>query len=135
MLKEAKMFKFTVMLLSLLLQSCSGYFSRQGQDDAGYFSDASSCFQSSMHKESVKVPTAGTMTIIDVPVGSDANAFGLCMEQAGHPHTPANPDDYLQVSRTCLQQARESLTPDDTYARCVRHGKITVETIRPEPSK
>jgi len=126
------MFKFAVILLSLLLQSCSDYLSKQ---DTGYFSDASSCFRSSERKESVKVPTAGTMTVIEVPTGNDANVFGQCMEQAGHPVTKPDPEGYLNVSRACLQQARDSSNPDDAYAKCVRHGKITVEPIIPERSK
>lgn len=129
------MFKLAVILLSLPLSGCSDYLSRHDTDDTGYFADASTCFQSSMRKESVKVPTARTMTVIEVPVGNNANDFGLCMEQAGHPITQANPDAYLDVARTCLQQARGSSNPDEAYAACVRHGKITVEAIMPDKSK
>ncbi|MDO9103493.1 MAG: hypothetical protein Q7U57_00890 [Methylovulum sp.] len=129
------MFKITVVLISLGLQSCAAYFYKAADDNAGYFADATGCFQSSVRKESVKVPTAGTMTVIDLPIGNDANIFGLCMEQAGHPAPQANPNDYLDVARYCLQQARSSSEPDDTYARCVRLGKITVETIPAGRSK
>jgi hypothetical protein len=72
------------------------------------------------------------MTVIDVPIGNDANTFSLCMEHAGHTPTHANPDDYLSVSRACSQHARDSSTPDEDYAKCIRHGKIIVETIIPE---
>ncbi|MDP2901604.1 MAG: hypothetical protein Q8N96_00625 [Methylovulum sp.] len=129
------MFKSAVIFLSLLLQSCSDSLPKHELDDTNYFSDASGCFQSSVRKESVKIPTAGTMTVIEVPLGNDANGFGLCMEQAGHPVTQADPDDYLTASRACFQQAHDSLTPDEAYARCVRHGKISVETIVPDKSK
>jgi len=133
--KKVEMVKFAVILLSLLLQSCSTYSSKQGTNKDDYFSVASSCFRSSERKVYVKVPTAGTMTVIEVPVGNDANVFGSCMEHSGHPVTQANPEDYLNVSRACMQEARDSSSPNDTYAKCVRHGKITVETMPPDVSK
>jgi len=125
------MFKFAVILLSLLLQSCADFPYRHDMEDSGYFSDASNCYRSSERKVYVKVPTAGTMTVIEVPIGNDANVFGLCMEHAGHPVPKANPDDYLNVSRACMQAARDSSNPDDAYVKCVRYGKIIVETITP----
>jgi hypothetical protein len=122
--------KFAVILLLTLLQSCSSHLSGQNMPDTGYFSDASDCYRSSERKVYVKVPTAGAMTVIDVPIGNDANMFSLCMEHAGHPPTHANPEDYLSVSRACSQHARDSSSPDEAYAKCIRHGKITVDIIR-----
>ena len=129
------MFKLAVILLSLLLQSCSNYPSRRDADATGYFSDAASCFRYSERKVYVKVPTALTMTVIEVPIGNDANIFGLCMEHAGHAVPKADPDDYLNVSRACMQETRNSSKPDDAYAKCVRYGKIIVETITTDKPK
>ncbi|PPD47203.1 MAG: hypothetical protein CTY16_07815 [Methylobacter sp.] len=125
------MFKFTVILSALLLQSCSGYLSKQEGDDAGYFSDASDCLRSSARKESIKVPTGRSMTVVDVPIGSDAGFFGQCMEQAGHSAAQVEADEYLKISHACMKEASGSATPDATYAKCVRRGNITVETISP----
>jgi hypothetical protein len=125
---------FAVIFLAILLQSCSTTLSRQDKPDSGYFSDASDCYRSSERKVYVKVPTAGTMTVVDVPIGNDATLFSLCIEHAGHPATHADPEDYLNVSRACSQHARDSSYPDEAYAKCIRHGKITVETITHEKS-
>lgn len=129
------MSKFAIILLTVLLQSCSGYLVSHASDDTRYFSDALNCFQSAERKESVKVPTGSTLSVIEVPVGINPSVFGSCMEQAGHPVPQVNPDDYLNVSRACMQQARGSSNPDEVYAGCVRHGKITVETMIPDRSK
>ena len=129
------MFKFAVILLSLLLQSCADFPYRNDTEDTGYFSDASNCYRSSERKVLVKVPTATTMTVVEVPIGNDANIFGLCMEHAGHAVTKADPDDYLNVSRACMQETRNSSKPDDAYAKCVRYGKIIVETITTDKPK
>ncbi len=127
--KETNMLKFAVILFSFLLQSCADSLTKQGSTDTGYFADASDCFRASTIKENVKVPTAGTMTVIDIPIDNDAAAFRLCMEQSGHVTASVKASDYLAVSRTCLQQARDSASPDAAYASCVKGGKITVETI------
>ena len=129
------MFMSAIILLSLLLQGCSNYPSRYDSDDTSYFSDASNCYRSSERKVQVKVPTALTMTVIEVPTGNDANVFGQCMEHAGHPVPKADPDDYLNVSRACMQRAHDSSNFDDAYAKCVRYGKIIVETIAPDKPK
>jgi hypothetical protein len=130
------MFKFAVISLFILLASCSDILPRQNSDDAGYFSDSSDCFRSSVRKVPIKVPTALTMTVIEVPIGHDADLFGQCMEYAGHPPAAkVNADEYLNVSRACMKEAAASETPDTAYAKCVRRGKITVETISPDRSK
>ena len=125
------MSKSTLLLIAMLMQSCSGYLLGKDKSDMGYFSDASDCYRSSERNVSVKVPAAGTMTVIDVPIGNDANMFSLCMEHAGHPPTHANPEDYLILSRACSQHARDSSKADKTYATCIQNGKITVETLAP----
>lgn len=125
------MFKRGIVLLSLcLLEACSGWLSYPSENaDTGYFSDASDCLRSSLRREQIKVPTGNTMSVIEVVIGNDAAAFGHCMENAGHPAKKADLTEYLKLSSDCLQEARSSSTPDDTYGKCVRRGKITVETI------
>ena len=86
---------------------------------SGYFADATSCLQSALRKEYVKVPTAETMTVIEVPIDTDASNFSFCMRQAGHLVNDKQPDDYLEQSRYCLQQARSSSKPDEVYFACV----------------
>ncbi|NOT13213.1 MAG: hypothetical protein HOP23_15490 [Methylococcaceae bacterium] len=127
------MSRFAVILLSILLQSCSDYLAKQNTPDTGYFSDASDCIRSSERKIYVKVPTAGTMTVVEVPSGNDATVFSLCMEHAGHPPTHTDSDNYLNVSRAS-QQVRNSSNTDEAYAKCVRHSKITIEAMIPEKS-
>lgn len=129
------MIKFAALILILLLQSCAANTSNQGLNESGYFLDASNCYRSSERKVSVNVPTGRSMTVIDVPIDNDSNVFGLCMKQLGHPPTQANSEDYLNVSRACFQEARDSSSPNDTYAKCVQHGKISAEIILPEQSK
>jgi hypothetical protein len=122
--------KFIAMLLSLLvLPSCSDYVVKQ---DANHFADASSCLQASKRKENQKVPTEMTMTIVEIPLGNDANAYTECMLQKGHAPPPVKPDDYLNASRACMSLSRNALKPIEAYAKCIRHGKVSAETI---PSK
>ncbi|MDD2722724.1 MAG: hypothetical protein PHH59_01705 [Methylovulum sp.] len=129
------MFKLAVILFPLLLLGCSGNVTKQDSDDIGYFSDSSDCFRSSVRKEQIKVPTAKTNTIIEIPIGNDADLFSQCMEYAGHPAVKVNADEYLNVSRACMKEAAASETPDAAYAKCVRRTGITVETIPPGKSK
>lgn len=118
-----------ILLMLLMLQGCANSFSSLATDNSAYFSDALTCYQSSVRKEQIKVPTAGTMSVMEVPVANDPNVFGNCMADKGHTVEKANPDAYLKVSRKCLQAARNATNPDDAYADCVRHGGITVETL------
>ncbi|MEQ1620912.1 MAG: hypothetical protein ABL919_05865 [Methylococcales bacterium] len=129
------MIKFAALIIFLLMQSCAANNSYFGLHEGGYFLDASSCYRSSERKVSVKVPSGLSMTVVDVAIGNDSNVFGLCMKQLGHPPTQANPEDYLNVSRACFQEARDSSSPDETYANCVQHGRISAEIIPPEHSK
>ncbi len=119
----------TILLMLLMLQGCGNFFSRQDTGNSPYFSAASTCHQSSMRKEQIKVPIASTMTVMEVPVANDPNVFGKCMENKGYPVEKADPAAYLEVSRDCLQAARHAPNPDKAYADCVRHGGITVETL------
>ncbi|MDD5275943.1 MAG: hypothetical protein PHR16_07665 [Methylovulum sp.] len=117
-----------MLLISLMVQGCSDYFSKSGTDSK-YFSDASTCYQSSVRKEQLKVPTAGTMSIIEIPTGNDAGAFSNCMAYKGHPIEKADPEAYLNASRECLQATGNATDPGNAYADCIKHGNITVETL------
>jgi hypothetical protein len=119
----------TPLLIVLMLQGCANYLAKSDPDNTEYFSDASTCYQSSTRKEQIKVPTAGTMTVIQIPTGNDPGAFANCMEYKGHAVEKTNPDAYLTVSRDCMQAARHATNPDNAYADCIKHGKISVETL------
>lgn len=107
-----------------------GYASEQHSDVIGYFSDSSGCFRTSVRKVPLKAPTDKTMTVVEVPIGHDAELFSLCMEYAGHlPNAGVNAEEYLNISRACLEVAVASEIPDATYATCVRHANISVNTI------
>ncbi len=112
------MLKHLIFLTIILQSGCSAPLSKP-ESDSGYFADATSCFQSSGRKEYIKVPTAGTMTLVEVPIDTDAGNFSLCMRQAGHLATQAEPNAYLELSRSCLQQARGSSKPDAAYFGCI----------------
>ncbi|MEQ1486062.1 hypothetical protein [Methyloglobulus sp.] len=134
------MLRFALIFLPFLAFSCSGEPTKRNNPEQRYVSDATDCYQAVERKQQLKVPIAGakgvilSVTTIEIPLGSDAGAFRLCMKHKGHPvnASKANPDDYLNVSRTCMQEARDSLSPNESYANCVQRSKITVETIAPD---
>jgi len=135
--------RFALIFLSFLLFSCSGELTKRNHPEQRYVSDATDCYQAVERKQQLKVPVTSptgvilSVTTIEIPFGSDAGAFRLCMKHKGHPVSvsKANPDDYLNVSRTCMQEARDSSSPNETYANCVQRSKITVETIAPDKLK
>ena len=137
------MFKLTSLFLFLLLQSCSNQPSKPENPDTRYFSDATDCFQTSDRKLKIPIPFStreGVMLSsmdLEIPLAGDAGAFRQCMEYKGHPHMVGkiNVNDYLSVSRACMDKARDSSTPNETYASCVQHGQITVEPIAPGRQK
>lgn len=134
------MLRFALIFLPFLLFSCSGELTKRNNPEQRYVSDATNCYQAVERKQQLKVPIAGakgvilSVTTIEIPLGSDASAFRLCMKHKGHPVSvsKANPDDYLNVSRACMKEARDSLSPNESYANCVQRSKITVETIAPD---
>jgi hypothetical protein len=86
-----------------------------------------------MRKAAFNVPTAGSVSVVEIPVGYDANTFIVCMEHAGRPVSPrADVTDYLTVSTDCLHQARESEHPDQNYASCIKRSRLKVEVITDE---
>lgn len=134
------MFRFSLIFLSFLVFSCSGELTKRNNPEQRYVSDATDCYQTTERKQQLKVPITGakgiilSVTTLEIPLGNDAGAFRLCMKHKGHPVSvsKANPDEYLNVSRNCMQEARDSLSPNETYANCVQRSKITVETIAPD---
>lgn len=128
MLKPAAILPFL-----LVLPACSGHSVKQADniENVGYFADATDCLNLSKRSEPVKVPTGGTMTIIDIPIAYDANYFSACMKYADHP-SPSSPTDfasYLKVANDCLQTARSSANPDKAYEECVQNSNIEVEIL------
>jgi len=121
------MLKFCLILLGSVLLGRSGAPTKTESEDAGYFAAASDCFRSSELTESIKVPTGNSMTIIEIPMGDNADNFRLCMQQSGYP-SPKALADYLDSSRTCLHQARHSSNPDTAYAKCMQHSPQDVKT-------
>ena len=67
------MINFRVLLLciTLLLGCTSNALVKQNNQDPNrsFFSDASKCSQSAMNKQKFNVPTAGTATVIEIPIG------------------------------------------------------------------
>jgi hypothetical protein len=118
-------------ILLVFLQSCSINTNNLAHTDNSYFNDSSDCFRSSERKVALNVPTAGTMSIIEVPIGNEATLYGLCMEHAGHHRaTQTDPEAFFRVSRACSQLVRPSSSTDVDFAKCVRRGNISVESIR-----
>jgi hypothetical protein len=127
------MINFPVMLLciTLLLGCTSKEFVKQNNQDTnrGYFSDASKCSQSAMNKQKFNVPTAGTATVIEIPIGYDANIYVDCMKHTGWPVPSADPTEYLAVSTDCLQKAQGTKNLDESYADCIKRSRLNVEVI------
>jgi hypothetical protein len=120
------------------LQACASSFPKHPNPDQEYFADASDCFRSSERKQVIKVPMTGRQSTataaieIALPMGMDDKAFSFCMEQQGHPPAKVDLSEYLSVSRSCMEEARNSPTPSEAYAQCVRHGGVTIETLKPD---
>jgi hypothetical protein len=136
------MFKSTLVMFCLILQSCTSDLSKPDTAEGRYISDASNCSHTSQHKAKVKVPIRAALRggesiaigniDIDIPLAKNTEAYSLCMKQAGHPEITPNAEDYHRVSRACIQEARTSSNFDVAYANCVKLGYITVETIESE---
>lgn len=116
---------------------CMESLTRANQPNERYYADATDCFHTSTLKQNVDVKY-GTRSgefvgglNFDIPMGSDAGAFRLCMEHKGHPveKVQLNADDYQRISADCMDEAQASSTPNETYASCVQRGTITVEPI------
>ena len=140
------MLKYTLILLFFLLQACAGSFPKHGSEDEEYFSDASDCYRTSERKQTITIPVTGQQSNalgsvqsnasagieVVIPMGMDAKGFSFCMEQQGHPPAKVDANEYLNVSRSCMEEARHSPTPNEAYTQCVRHGKITIEPLKPD---
>ena len=127
------MINFSVVLLCItLLSGCtSNELVKQNNQDTnrGYFSDASKCSQSAMNKQRLNVPTAGTQTVVEVPIGYDANTYVDCMKHTGWPVPRADSTEYLDVSTACLKKAQGTENPDKSYADCIKGSRLDVEVI------
>lgn len=119
------------LLCTGLLAGCTdGRLTRHDQDaNRGYFADALECGQSAMRKETVNVPTAGSVSVVEIPTVYDADKFVVCMAHAGRPVSRADLAEYLYVSNACLHEARYMENPDDGYAACVTRSRLNVEII------
>jgi hypothetical protein len=133
------MIKFSVFSLCIILLSGCTYnelVKKNSHDiNRGYFSDASECSQSAMRKEELLVPTGvrgmeSGGSVIEIPIGYDANTFIVCMEHAGRPVSQrVDVTEYLKVSTDCLHEARESEHPDKSYASCIKQSRLKVEVL------
>lgn len=116
----------------VILPACthSEWLSPDASDaNRGYFADALNCRQSALRTEAIKVPTAHSMSIIEVPTTYDAGKFVVCMEYAGRPVSRVDLSDYLTISSVCLNEARNMANPDDAYADCIQRSRLNVEII------
>lgn len=95
----------------------------------GYFADALNCRQSALRVEAIKVPTAHSMSVIEVPTTYDAGKFVACMTYAGRPVSRVDLSDYLTISSACLNEARNLANSDDAYADCIQRSRLNVEII------
>lgn len=124
------MVKLTVLGWSaLLMAACShGNLSTAQQ---GYFADAFTCNLASQRHEKVFIDK--TVGVIDIPIGSDGNAFAVCMQRVGRPVARAvDVADYLATSRACLQVASATTDRDASYADCIAHSHLRVDVITGE---
>jgi hypothetical protein len=88
--------------------------------------------QQSERRLHVAVPAGAAVTAVDMPGYQDAGDFGECMRQAGYVAPRADPQEYLEVARTCLGEATRAGNPDAAYGDCVRRSRITVEVLPDE---
>jgi uncharacterized protein YceK len=125
-------FPVVLLLTALLSSGCASNVSvtqnNQGSN-RGYFSDASKCSQATMNKQRFNVPTSGTQTVVEIPVGYDANAYVDCMKHTGWPVPSADPTEYLNVSTACLKKAQGTENLDESYANCIKRSRFNVEVI------
>lgn len=127
---------FPFFLCLPLITACLSTSGGQGASEfEGYFTDATECYQTSIHKEQVKVQTGKAVTVIDIPTVHNAGAFSNCMARAGHTPPKVNPQAYLEMSSRCLNEARGTEQPDEAYARCIRAGTLRIEPILDEKSE
>ncbi|GAB6141129.1 hypothetical protein JCM14076_18580 [Methylosoma difficile] len=106
---------------------------------SGYFADASHCFDSTMHKEQIKLnvggnnvlssPSAVTPITIDLPSTYDADAFQACIKDLGYVLPKVDAQAFLMETKRCLDESSGSPTPQNAYAECIRQGHIEVELI------
>lgn len=83
-----------------------------------------------MRKETVNVPTASSVSVVEIPTTYDAGKFIVCMEYAGRPVSRAGlTDDYFNVSNACVNEARNMKNPDAGYADCISRSRLNVEVI------
>ncbi len=113
-----------------LITACATTHKEPGAAEfEGYFTDAANCYQTSIHREQVKVQTGKTMTVVDIPISHNAGAFSNCMIRAGHTTPKVSPQEYLEMSSRCLNEARGTANPDEVYGLCIRAGALGVEII------
>jgi hypothetical protein len=131
---------FLLLLCLALLTACSGHLPWQQTDtgESGYFADAAKCYESTMHKEQIKLNVGGnsypspsivTPIVIDLPSVYDADAFQTCIIDLGYAPPKVDPHTYLTETKNCLDQARGTANPNEAYTACIRSGHIEVELI------
>lgn len=120
-------FLMSILLVCLLVGCNQALVTQESPEHKGYFADAFRCNQSSMRKESVNVPTAGSMSVVEVPMGYDAGKFTVCMQYAKRPVSRADASEYLKVSSNCLQVARGSDNPDQSYSDCLKNSRLNLQ--------
>ncbi|MCX7097136.1 MAG: hypothetical protein NTV43_04435 [Methylococcales bacterium] len=120
------MIKLTILGLYAFLMSACSYGSLPGTHQ-GYFADAFNCNQSTQHKEKVFIDkTVGT---VDIPMGTDGDAFAMCMQLVGRPVARVDVTEYLATSRACLQAASATPNHDASYADCIARSHLQVDVI------
>ncbi len=130
----------------LLLVACAGQAPQRNakNNDAGYFADASQCFDSTMHKQQIQLNVGGnsypspsivTPINIDLPSVPDADAYSHCMTDLGYVPPKVDARAYLQTSQTCLDQTRGAANYNEAYADCIRKGGIAVDLFDAKPSR
>jgi hypothetical protein len=132
LINTMNIFKQAALLITMLiLQCCTGAYTQieSSEDQRGYFNDASNCFKTSMRKEQLQVPTGQGMTVVEIPMASDAGVFTNCMRFAGHKTPKANLENYFTVSRQCYLEARSLSNSDDVYTDCIQRSKIGIEFL------
>lgn len=124
--------KYLALLLYLsLVIGCSTELQRyDGQDNnKGYFKDATECSHLAMRKELINVPTAGSISVVEVPTGYDEGKFIVCMAYAKRPVARDHATEFLKISTNCLHKASGSEQPDNSYADCMQRSRLSVEII------
>ncbi len=121
-----------MLVCTIMLAGCSGqalFPDRERTGHHGYFADAAECNRSSLRKEAINLPIAGSISVVEVPIIYDSGRFTACMEYARRPVSKTDETEYMKISAACLNEAQGAEQPDEKYADCIERSQLDVKII------